>query len=174
MEQPIVVRYRLTLEEYLQGRHYNARWTCRPLYRLFAHFFVCMMMVVGIFGITDRGHNAPPLIVSLVLILVGVYWFAIRRFHNRWMLRHDFSKHPDKDVEVEWRISSNKLSHGVAPDFELNWEIFRFIVCAPKGVLLYFPTGYFWLPRYSFANDTEYERFIELAKSKFRKLYHVA
>jgi hypothetical protein len=49
------------------------------------------------------------------------------------------------------------------------------MVRTPSGILLYPVNSIFhWLPRSGFASDAEFERCIELARSKIQMHYHVA
>lgn len=126
--------------------------------------------------ITHRGSgDNPPLIFYLAFVIAGVYWFAIRPFHFRWMLRRKFTNNPDRNLVIEWQVDEDQLSRSGHWRSAFEWEMFRMILSTPRGVLLYFPTGsFFWLPRHGFVSDAEFERFIALAKGKLHGFYHMA
>jgi hypothetical protein len=58
---------------------------------------------------------------------------------------------------------------------EISWQAYTKVVCTPTGVMLY-PNDqiYHWLPRHGFTSDAEFERFVEIAKSKLQRHYDVA
>jgi hypothetical protein len=176
MEQPITIRYRWTVDEFLQGYHYNTRLTCRPIFRLGLHFLFGLSLAGGIASMIFGGPaGKAPLGISVVFILAGVYWFAIYPFERRWMLRRKFAKHPEKDVEIEWQITTDKLvSRSVLWNSEFSWQMLTMVACAPTGIMLY-PSDEisYFIPRHGFAGDAEFQSLAELAKSKVKRFYHV-
>lgn len=177
MEQPVIIRFRWTEEDLIQAYRYHFRHICRPAFRFALHILFSVLLVGGIFMLVISGPaGKAPLPVSLAFLYAGIYWFAIRPFVRRWMLRRQFSKRPDRDIELEWQVDAYKIcTQSPLGHAELGWKAFTKIVRTPKGIMVY-PNDqiYHWLPRRGFTGDAEFERFFELAKSKIQRHYDVA
>jgi YcxB-like protein len=174
MEQPIVIRFRWTADELLRASGYHFRHSCRPVFRFALHFIFALMLVAGAFGL--RNGSAVSLPLSIGLLAGGIYWFALRPFERRWIGRRQFSKRPDRDMELEWQVAADKIrTQSGLGQSEFSWQIFAKMVRTPHGVLFY-PTDqiFHWLPRSGFASDSDFERLVELARSKIHRNYEVA
>ena len=177
MEQPIAIRFRWTADDLVQAYRYHFRHTCRPVFRWLLHFLFGVVLVGGVAMIFSSGPNGKaPWPISFGFLAVGVYYFAVRPFERRWMIRREFAKRPDKDSEVEWQADGDKvLARSILWHAEMSWQAFTKLVRTPTGIMLYLTERqYNWIPRQAFASDAEYERFIDLAKSKIQDFYHVA
>lgn len=171
MEHTTVIRFRWTADDLLRAQRYHFRHTCRPVFRLALHLLIALAIVGG-YGQLQSGKSVA---VGVVLLVGGIYWFAIRPFERRWMTRRQFAKRPDKDIEIEWLIAPDKLAaksglgHG-----ESDWHAFTKAVRTPAGLLLY-PNDqmYHWLPRHAFESNTDYDRVVELVKSRIKRFYDV-
>src|SRR4051794_20989192 len=101
MEQPVAIRYRWTAEELMQAYRYHFRHTCRPPIRFLLHFLFGVILIGGVLMIFFSGPNGKaPWPVSGGFLAVGIYYFAVRPFERRWMIRRGFAKRPDKDLEI--------------------------------------------------------------------------
>jgi len=122
---------------------------------------------------TSGPGGKAPLPVSIGFLAVGIYWFAIRPFERRWMIRRQFSKRPDRDMEVEWLCDPDKIrAQSAFGHSELGWQAFAKLVQTPVGVMLYSNDQvYHWLPRGGFTSEAEFARFVQLAKSKVHRHY---
>lgn len=177
MEQPVVIRFRWTVDDLLQAYRYHFRHRCRPAFRFGLHFLFGVLLIGGILMLTTAGPKGKaPLPVSLGFVAVGIYWFAFRSLDRRWSVRRLFNKRPDRDVELEWRVAADKIrTQSTLGQSEVEWQAFTKVLRTPDGVMLY-PNDqiYHWLPRRGFASDAEFERFVLLAKSKVPAYYDVA
>jgi len=126
--------------------------------------------------ISSGPNGKAPLPVAIGFLAVGIYWFAVRPFERRRVIRRQFAKSPSKDLEIEWRADSDKiLAHSVLYHGEISWQAFTKLVRAPTGILIYQSEQFYnWFPRHAFASDAEFERFIGLAKSKVHRFHRVA
>jgi hypothetical protein len=174
MEQSFTIKYRWTAEELLMAYRYHFRHTCRPVFRFGLHTIFALMLVAGIAAFTKSGDRVSA--VPIAFIVAGIYWFTVRPFERRWMIRHQFAKRPDKNIELEWHVTPdqtqtrNGLGHS-----EFSWQAITKVVQAPTGVMLYPNDQIFhWFPRHGFASDSDFEGFIELAKTKIQRHYNVA
>lgn len=125
---------------------------------------------------TSGPKGKAPLPVAFGFLAAGIYWFAFRQFDRRWSVRRQFKKRPDRDIEIEWQASLDKITtQSALSKSDIQWQVFTKMLRTPNGIMLY-PTDqiYHWLPRRGFASDAEFERFIVLAKSKIPNHYDVA
>ncbi len=177
MEQTVAIRFRWTADELIQSYRYHFRHTCRPMFRFGLHFLFGVVLLGGVLiGTKSGSDNKARMAISSGFFVVGIYWFAIRPFGRRWMIRRQFSKRPDRDIEFEWQVASDKIfARSALAQTEIAWQAFTKMVRTPAGVMLY-PNDqmYHWLPRHGFANDAEFERFVQIAKSKIQRHYDVA
>lgn len=169
MDAPIVSRFRWTADELLQAQDWHFRHQCRPAFRFGYHCLFALMILAGC-GLLRSSSSVG---LGIGFILGGVYWFALRRMTRRWIVRRQFRSRPDRDVEIEWQITPDKIrtQHKFGGS-EFDWDIFAKVVLTPDGVLFY-PTNqiFHWLPRTGFADDSEFERCVELAKTKVERHY---
>ena len=177
MEQPIIIRYRWTADDLYDASCYHFRHRCRPVFRLGLHFLFGVLIVGAVFMFIEEYRTGDGTFMpAIALLTVGVYWFAFRPFHVRWMVRRRFRKRPDRDIEIEWRATDDQMElRCTLAHSEVAWPLFTKMVWTSRGVMLY-PNEdvYHWLPRRGFESDSEYGRFLNLAKSKIPRYYNVA
>ena len=125
---------------------------------------------------TSGPSGKSPLPVTIGFLVLGIYWFTVRPFERRWWNRRQFSKRPDRDIDVEWQVGTDKIwARSALAQTEISWRAFTKVVRTPAGVMLYPNDKIFhWLPQHGFASDSEFERFVALAKSKIERHYDVA
>ena len=177
MEQTVAIKYRLTADEMLRAHRYHFRHTCRPVFRFGLHFLFGVFLLGGILALFTSGPSGKsPLPVTIGFLVLGIYWFTVRPFERRWWNRRQFSKRPDRDIDVEWQVGTDKIwARSALAQTEISWRAFTKVVRSPAGVMLYPNDKIFhWLPQHGFASDAEFERFVALAKSKIERHYDVA
>jgi hypothetical protein len=174
MEQSVTIKYCWTADELLMAYRYHFRHTCRPVFRFGLHTIFALMLVAGIAGIIKGGDRF--LATSIALVAAGIYWFAVRPFERRWMIRRQFAKRPDKNIELEWHVTSDQIqTRNCLGHSEFSWQAITKLVQAPTGIMLYPNDQIFhWLPRHGFASDADFKEFIDLAKTKVQRHYNVA
>jgi hypothetical protein len=169
MEQPVTIRFRWTVNDLLRAHRYHFRHSCRLVFRFGLHL-IFALVILGGYGLYQSGKS----FAGIAFAFGGVYWFTLRPFERRWMLRRQLNKNPARDIEFEWQVDSDKIfARSSLAQAEFSWQAFSKMVSTPAGVLLY-PNDqiYHWLPRHGFASDPEFKRFVELAKSKIHRQYH--
>ena len=172
MEQPIVIHFRWTADELLRAYGYHFRHTCRPAFRFALHFIFALMILAG-YGLIRKGD--ATIVLGIGLIAGGVYWFLFRRFERRWMVRRQFRKRPDRDIELEWQITADKIrAQSSLGQSEFSWQTFAKMVRTPTGIMLYpIDQMFHWLPRTGFTSDADFERCVALAKCKIERHFDV-
>jgi hypothetical protein len=171
MDEPVTIKYRWTVDELFQAYRYNFRHLCRPIFR-FALNAIFVFMILGGSLLIPPGRSP---VFGIVMLVGGIYWFAIRPFERSWTIRRRFAKRPDKDLEMEWQITPEKLAtRSTAHSADLTWQLIAKVVRTPAGIMLYpIDQVFYWLPRHGFASDAEFERLVEIAKSKAPRVYDV-
>ena len=176
MEQPVIIRFRWTDDDLFQAYRYHFRHICRPAFRIGLHFLFAVILIGGVLMLVSSGPaGKAPLPVSLSFLFAGIYWFVVRLFERRWVIRRQFSKRPDRDIEIEWQVTADKIrTQSTLGHSEFVWQAFTKMLRTPSGVLLY-PVDqiYHWLPRRGFTSDAEFDRFVELARGKIQRYYDV-
>ena len=177
MEQKVVIKYRWTVDEVQQAHHYHFRHTCRPLFRVGLHCSFVFVLLGGVLMLVTSGSSGKaPLSISLGFVAAGSYWFVLRPFDRRWRIRRQFEKRPDRDLEIEWEVSDDRIiARSELGQSEIAWRAFAKVVFTPSGVMLY-PNDqlYQWVPRHGFAGAGDFERFAALARIKIPRHYEVA
>jgi hypothetical protein len=183
MDQPIIVRFRWSVDDLIEGYRCYFRHTCRPIIRVGLHFIVAILSIGGILALLHyygvlhyAGYQLNSPLIPIGFVVVGFYWFIVRRFDFRRTLRRRYAKRPDRDSEIEWQITPDKLSTRDRVAYsEFSWEALAKIVRTPSGLMFYYFFGPVWsyLPRRGFTNNAEFEQLVDLAKSKVRKFYNV-
>ena len=92
MDQPVIVKYRWTDEELIQSYRYHFRHLCRPAFRLGLNLIFAFNVLAGCILIPPG--RSPFL--GIVLLVSGLYWFAILPFERPWTIRRRFAKRPDR------------------------------------------------------------------------------
>jgi len=168
MEEPIVIRYRWTAEELLRATRYFWRSMFGLRLRLILFGWAALLAAVSFWvGLS--------FVTTWLFLVVLFYVFFLSDLTLGWAVRRKFKQRPDRDVEIEWRVTEEQLRiRSKLSDSEVAWEIFAKGVIAPDGVLLCPNNQIFhWLPREGFASDAEFGRFLELAKSKVPKIREI-
>ncbi len=162
-ESPIKVQFRWNADELLAARRYHFRHNCRPLFRIAFHGIFALMLIAGIAGIALGEYNDVP---TIVFVIVGVYWFAIRPFERRWQVRRQFRKRPDNDLMITWIITSEQLAtESSQGKSEITWTTFCKVLKTPGGLLLY-PTEeiFHWLPIHGFQSGADFNTVADFAR----------
>jgi hypothetical protein len=106
------------------------------------------------------------LFFGAMIVTVGLYFLLARDFLRSWLIRRRFKSRPDRNAEIEWRISAERIRiaapHRTA---DIEWPAFNKIVQTPAGFLFYsLPQLFHWLPRHGFARDEDIARVSQLAE----------
>jgi hypothetical protein len=172
--EPIVVRFRWTADDLVNGYRYHFRHSCRPMLRFCLNFMVAFFMLFGLLSIL-KNTGLPPYF-ALCLLIGGIYWFVFWAFALRWITCRRFKKRPDQDIEIQLQFETDRISaQSNLGQSEFVWQAYSKMVQTPVGVMLY-PNDqvYYMLPRRGFAGDAEYDRFVALAKSNIKRHFEVA
>jgi len=109
-------------------------------------------------------------LVALGLFLLSIPWFTRRATVK------DFAKRPDKDMDLEWQISPDRLAAKTAvSSAETAWSMISRVLRTREGFLFYPNDKMFhWFPAHAFRDATEMERLAQIAQSRVQQYDHVA
>jgi hypothetical protein len=126
---PVSVRYRWTLEDLLAGRKITLR-----LQRSLFYFRVALG--AALLGLAVWNYRVGDSMWVFYLAMTAVLAVALlaKALTQNLLLRRQFSKRPDANVEVEWVVSD----HGIVASTphsksEIQWSAFQRVIFAPAG-----------------------------------------
>ncbi len=182
MEPPIIVEYRGSAEDLIQGYRYYFRQMCRPIFRVCLHFIFALIAIGGFIGVLqycdilfDPKDGVSSPIAPIGCVIVGLYWFILRGFDFRWTIRRRYAQRPDRDMNVVWKITQDKIVvQNCLGHSEFIWKAVIKAVRTPSGLMLYGLENMWWyLPLRGFANEADFEKVVALAKSQVPKFCSV-
>src|SRR5206468_6953159 len=106
--------------------------------------------------------------------LVSGFFFSMPLFARAATLKF-YEQKPDRDMEVTWHISEDRVSSKTdLASSENSWAFFPRVLRLHEGFLLYPNDRIFhWLPLHDFRDLRDIERFADLAKSKAKEYRRV-
>jgi uncharacterized paraquat-inducible protein A len=134
MKDAITVKYRWTSKELEAAQDYHFRHSVRRTFRvaLYLIAILMLMLVTSIIGTINKLSPLYPMIG-----LVGLCWLALRRIERRWTFKRQFKRRPDKDQEVEWQITLDRiLAHAPIARSDFTWDAVFKVVRTPEGYLM--------------------------------------
>ncbi len=104
------------------------------------------------------------------LVVVGALSLVFPLIMRSTTVRH-FSKRPDKDMDLEWQISSDRLVTKTSlSNAETSWSMIATVIRTPAGFLFYPNDQIFhWLPLHGFRDQADVERLADMAQSRVRQ-----
>ena len=163
MEQPVTVKYRWTIEQFMCAQRVHTR--------AHLHLYLLAIAVLLITAVIN-GVNDQSWVGGLIyFLIVGGVLFGFWFFYSRILARITFAKRPDNNLDLNWEITSTTLALRTSKSTsEYTWELIYKVVRARGGFLLYTGSRTFsWLPRDGFMGDAEFERLDEIARGSGRK-----
>ena len=161
MEQLITVQFRPTLQDALEAQSYHRRMAVHPWIRLGLYVISGLLVLIGALGLL-RGIGS-----SMVLLIAGLYYPALRPLERRWQIERAFSKDPDKESGVEWQISDEALKVKTSKwSSDLTWPAITKAFSTRCGFLLYVSDTPLWLPRRGFTESDTLQRVTEIIRAK--------
>ena len=171
MSEEITVRFKWSADDLRTGmkNHYRAQYP--RLVHIVFWTFICLSIFFGALSTFRFGTESN----GFPMLLYGFGFVVLVRVFLPWNLRRQFSKRPDHDAEIEWRISEeglrSKTPHGKS---EVSWAAFFKVVETKRGFLFYPSSRIFhWLPRAGFASDLEFEKVSQLAEKNAKRFKRV-
>jgi hypothetical protein len=169
--EPIVINFKWIVEDLLAARKWHFRHICRPVFRWAIHVIVALIVAVSLFSLLRVGLSPIP----IGFVTVAIYLYLIRPFEVRWAARRQFAKRPDKNTDIQWTVSPERISTlTTLGSSEFQWAALTKIIRTPDGFLFYPNEQIFhFLPVRGFRADADYQRLAELASehaSKFVEL----
>lgn len=164
MNEEVVVRFKWTVDELLRGHRTHYHHRVRAPFRWAFWVLAAAFIIVGSRLLRHPGDVST----GAALLFLGLYIPAVFLLIRPRKIRRQFARRRDRDGEVKWRISADRLhveTKNGTSDFA--WAALVKVVQSPDGYLLY-PTAqmFHWLPRHGFAGDDDFARIAELAQPR--------
>jgi hypothetical protein len=175
VDSAVTVKFRWSADDLLQGYLYCSRQSWRPKFRAAFSAVIYCVAALGVIAGTVAYVQGNLSVGFAIAPLLGVLWL-LRHWVFRCVVRRQFAKRPDRDMEIEWRISADKvLVQSPIACSELSWNAFAKVVCTPSAIM-FFPVNqiFHYIPRRGFASEAEFEQAAALAKSKVANFRYVA
>lgn len=106
--------------------------------------WLVLIAITGILAIKwmDQGFQW----VDLLVIALGVFWFAIRRKLLIWMFRRAFKRSDQEGLQLHFSLDEEGVTAQVdeKPPYTYPWQDIQKVVRTEKGFLFY--PGLLWLP----------------------------
>lgn len=173
MDQPIIVRYQATENDYCMAQLVAIKGSIRPLYR--ALLYLIIVLILASAAITFSSRQWAPFGLTILFLSVAISYTPLGSPLNNLIIRRRFRRRPNLSNESEWQFTPDKIiSHDNQSHTEVVWERVIQLFISKNGVLLYLiPQLGHWLPRHAFQDDAAYEAFVALVKSKVAKVVEV-
>jgi hypothetical protein len=109
-------------------------------------------------------------------VVIGLFLLFIHLVVDPWLIRRQFGKRPDQDIELEWRFLPDLIrTESALGKSETKWDAYQEIVQTPDGLLFYANRQVFlWLPRHALATDDDFTRLVCLVEQKAKKFIQVS
>jgi hypothetical protein len=161
VDDPIFIKYKWTVDELLTAQRLHARYSqsgrdrIMRICRIGAIPFGVIMLLMGLRW------------TGIYFVLTGVFLLSIPWLTRRATLKH-FAKRPDKDIDLEWQISPDRLvSKTIVSSADIAWSMIAKVLRTPEGFLFYSNDKIFnWFPAHAFRDAAEMERLAEMAQSR--------
>jgi len=180
MEQPIIVHYRNTIDEFIAAQTLNRQWIRKR--NMPKNVFVIIILVVtfSYFIFSSWAQMSKTDIDRFLFTLIPVVIFIIGiiltiNLLTKKVWKDTFEKYPVKNKEVEYLISSDGIqSKNPLSSFEMLWDNIITVLHGRTGFLLFtHPQITHWIPNHGFENEDAISSFVTIAKSKVKKYYKV-
>ena len=165
MNEPIVVSYRMSAEEFLRSQRQAMRQ--QRVTRWYPKFTFAIGILIVLSGLSTywQGTNGP---VGLIFTFVFASVFFAMPFYLKRASLKFYSRLPTRDKEIAWEISLDSLvCRSDLGSSQFIWAALTKVVQTSEGFLLY-PNDHIchWLPTSAFRNHEDLTHFVELARTR--------
>lgn len=172
--ESITACYCFTVEDLLAGRKYGIKtkqgrwvWFFVPILP-FSFGWLSSIHLKDLF----HGYNLAAALVSLLVPLCVVIAVS---FLIRWivsfMIRRQFAKRPDANLEIVWTFSETGIATSSSlSESEIKWPTFYKVLATPKG-FLFMPNQqtFHFIPTRAFESPADIENLKTLARQCARE-----
>ena len=180
--QPIIARYRWTVEDLITGRKYTTKLNRGRLIRIIGLAVAAAAALT--FGVPSGNHpnhaphrNDPSANWVVSGIFLGAILIAVPlgKFIAAKIVRRQFAKRPDANAELEWNFAEQAISTSSShAKSEIKWPAFQKVISTPVG-FIFMPTAqiFHFIPNRAFASPADIESVRTLARqhaTEFKEL----
>lgn len=168
MDLPVIINFRWTVQELLTAQRMHLRYARRGR-------FLRLIRLCGLAGI-PAGIAVTLQDVSSwfgpYLVFIGILSLLLPLI-MRSVTARQFSKRPDKDMDLEWQISTGRLvAKTTLSNAETSWSMIATVIRTPAGFLFYLNDQILhWLPLHGFRDPADVERLADMAQSRVRQYF---
>jgi len=175
MEQPIIVRYRYTQDEFVAAQKMNQQ---RNRKRSIIKGLTALVILAGsiaYFLITSelKFTEILSMIIGSCMFLAMIYLITLLLYRKIWS--DSFNQYPAKNMEVEYYFTPDGIQNSdPLARSEIHWEGITEIIQGNKGFMLFtHPQIMHWIPIHGFENEDAVSAFVTLAKDKIKKFHQL-
>ncbi|MEX0717239.1 MAG: YcxB family protein [Planctomycetaceae bacterium] len=172
MDSPIIIRFPFTIDEALTGFQLHDCHGGGFMRRQVARILSGGLDVGGI-AVAFRPHL---MFMGMIAIMFSCMFFGLcgSGLRRSFFLKQ-VAESPVAGSDIEYDALDDRLVTKTPGSYsETYWSRFVKLIVVPGGVLLYRDGGnYDWLPRHGFANEIDYEHFLDLARSRIENAIQV-
>jgi hypothetical protein len=174
MQSPVTVKFRWSADDLYEAYCCHQRQRCRHAFRVLMNASIYSFVVLGCVAGVVAYRAGDSWGFFLAIVLSSFLWWS-RSYWYRWLVKRQFAKRPDRNVDVEWEIAPDKvLVRSPLGHAEYKWEAFAKVVRTPSGIMFYpLEQIFHYLPRRGFANEAELEQVAALVASRVHKFRSV-
>lgn len=169
--EEIVAKYIWTADELVAARKWHSRRGVLRFLYVLVWGLIVLFLGVGLLTLIVFREAA-----GITGIVIGLFLLFIHLVVDPWLIRRQFDKRPDQDIELEWRFLPDLIrTESALGKSEAKWDAYQEIVQTPDGLLFYANRQVFlWLPRHALACDDDFTHLVRLAEQKARKFIQVS
>jgi hypothetical protein len=167
MTAPIIASFRWSKDEFLRAQRLAVRHF--PQGRMILRVTRVIGTLILLCGVFNFYRHTVGWFGFCYIMLFALFFFSMPFFTRRAALKL-YAQKPDRDMEVKFEISEERVRMGSElASAENSWELFQRIIRGHDGFLIYQSGNLFhWLPLHAFQSADDIERFADLARTKVK------
>lgn len=157
----ISAKYIFSVEELIKASRHAATEQARHIFRLLLLLVGICMLFVGLFLLGES-----KTLLRVYLGLAGAYIVFLRRPIATLVLRKQFAKRPDRNIEVRFEASDDGMKCSTEhSNSSFRWNLVSKVRRYKDGFLIFpVPKIFHWIPNHAFASPDEVEAMSEIFK----------
>lgn len=166
MNQTIYLKYLWKTEDIVKAYKYHRQSS--TAYRIIDFAYPA----IGIINIAIGLHGifVEQRLESISSVIFGLFFFVIKQI-QLYFYGRSFEKLNYENKQVEWEINHDRVIHRMLnlSESTLSWDLIHGILDTSEGFLLYPQQNlFYWLPKYSFADEEDVAQFAFIAQDKVK------
>lgn len=166
--EPITARFNWTSDDLINGRRHFEKSRDKTSIR------ILVLVAISYWGYQIQGSNMTNkhtwVFVGLIVGLIGLgvlIGIPVARWTSKYIIRREFAKRPDANMEIVWTISDQGIQTSTTVSKgEIQWGAFQKVIFTPAG-FLFMPSAKIFhiLPTRAFSSQADIENLKTLARA---------